>query len=110
MRCSAPMSMADRPARRVPPSHRRAFVARPTRLRPVDGVPGIQLLLPDEVEPVWHAVEELTGVDGTAIPFWAFAWAGGVALARYVLERPDEVRGKRVLDFATGSGLVAIAA
>ena len=44
------------------------------------------------------------------IPFWAFAWAGGLALARHVLDHPDEVRGRRVLDFATGSGLVGIAA
>src|SRR5690606_34648747 len=47
---------------------------------------------------------------GLPPPFWAFAWAGGQALARYILDNPPEVAGKRVVDFATGSGLVAIAA
>ena len=54
--------------------------------------------------------EEELGEIGLPPPFWAFAWAGGQALARYLLDHPDEVAGKRVLDFATGSGLVAIAA
>jgi predicted nicotinamide N-methyase len=62
------------------------------------------------VETLWPATEAALGIDGAPIPFWAFAWAGGLALARYVGEHPDEVRGRRVLDLATGSGLVAIAA
>jgi predicted nicotinamide N-methyase len=99
----------DRP-RRVPLSHRRALVARHTRLRAVPGVPGIRLHLADDAGPVWRATELETGAANAPIPFWAFAWAGGIALARYVLEHPDEVRDRRVLDFATGSGLVAIAA
>ena len=103
------MSTRDRP-RALPLSHRRAFVARHTRLRPVDGVPGIRLHLADEVEPVWRATEEATGEDGAPIPFWAFAWAGGLALARYVDEHPDTVAGREVLDMATGSGLVALVA
>jgi len=103
------MSTRDRP-RPLPLSHRRAFVARHTRLRPVDGVPGIRLHLADEVEPVWRATEEALGVDGAPIPFWAFAWAGGLALARYVDEHPDIVGGHEVLDMATGSGLVALVA
>lgn len=105
----APLVDARQP-RSLPLSHRRAFVRRQTHLRPVDGVDGIRLQLADAVEPVWHAVEQETGVDGAPIPFWAFAWAGGLALARYLQEHPDEVRGRSVLDFATGSGLVAIVA
>ena len=96
--------------RRLPLSHRRAFVARHTRLRPVAGVEAVRLHLADDVEVLWPAVEAELGIDGAPIPFWAFAWAGGLALARHVREHPDEVRGLRVLDFATGSGLVAIAA
>ncbi len=103
------MSTRERP-RPLPLSHRRAFVARHTRLRPVDCVPGLRLHLADEVEPVWRATEEATGVDGAPIPFWAFAWAGGLALARYVDEHPETVAGREVLDMATGSGLVALVA
>ncbi|MFL5687218.1 MAG: class I SAM-dependent methyltransferase, partial [Chloroflexota bacterium] len=58
----------------------------------------------------WHATEETLGVDGAPIPFWAFAWAGGLALSRWLLDHPAEVAGRTVLDFATGSGLVAIVA
>src|SRR5205823_6864003 len=68
------------------------------------------LHLAEDVAPVWQATEAALETAGVPIPFWAFAWAGGLALARYVLEHPDEVRGRSVLDFATGSGLVAIAA
>jgi len=95
---------------RMPLSHRRAFVQRHTRLRDVDGVPGVRLHLADAVDPVWRATEEATGVDGAPIPFWAFAWAGGLALCRWLMDHPDEVTGRDVLDFATGSGLVAIVA
>jgi predicted nicotinamide N-methyase len=99
-----------RDARRLPLSHRRAFVQRHTRLREVEGVSDVRLHLADAVEPVWHAVEETLGIDGAPIPFWAFAWVGGLALARWLQEHPHEVAGRRVLDFATGSGLVAIVA
>jgi predicted nicotinamide N-methyase len=94
----------------TPLSHRRSFVQRHTRLRDVEGLDGIRLHLAVAVEPVWHATEEAAGADGEPIPFWAFAWAGGLALARFVVEHPAEVRGRRVLDFATGSGVVAVAA
>ncbi len=100
---------SDRP-RSIPLSHRRALVAHHTRLRPVAGVPGIRLHLADDAAPVWQATESALESHGAPIPFWAFAWAGGLALARFVLEHPDEVRDRRVLDFATGSGLVGIAA
>jgi predicted nicotinamide N-methyase len=96
--------------RRVPLSYRRAFVRRHTRLRDVEGVRGIRLHLADAVEPVWHATDEALGIDGAPIPFWAFAWAGGLALGRWLQEHPDEVAGRTVLDLATGSGLVAIVA
>ena len=94
----------------MPRSHRRAFVARHTRLRELEGLDGLRLHLADDIETLWPATEEALGIDGAPIPFWAFAWAGGLALARYLQEHPDEVRGRRVLDIATGSGLVAIAA
>ena len=96
--------------RRVPLSHRRALVGRHTRLRPVDGVTEVRLHLADEAAPVWHATEEALGIAGAPIPFWAFAWAGGLAIARFLEEHPDEVRGKQVVDLATGSGLCAIVA
>jgi predicted nicotinamide N-methyase len=95
---------------RPPLSHRRAFVRRHTRLRDVNGLEGIRLHLAEAVEPVWHATEEAVGAEGEPIPFWAFAWAGGLALSRYLQAQPETVRGSRVLDFATGSGLVAITA
>jgi len=94
----------------TPLSHRRSFVQRHTRLRDVEGLDGIRLHLAVAVEPVWRATEEAAGAEGEPIPFWAFAWAGGLALARFVTEHPAEVRDRRVLDFATGSGVVAIAA
>ena len=100
----------DGTPRVLPRSHRRAFVASHTRLRDVDGLPGLRLHLSDDVETLWPATEAALGIDGAPIPFWAFAWAGGIALARHVLEHPEAVQGARVLDFATGSGLVAIAA
>jgi len=73
-------------------------------------VPEISLHLADEAHDLWHRTEEELQQIGLEPPFWAFAWAGGQGLARYVLDHPDCVRGRRVLDFATGSGLVAIAA
>ena len=96
--------------RRVPLSHRRALIARHTRLRPVEGVADVRLHLAAEAGPVWRATEAATGISGAPIPFWAFAWAGGLAIARFLEEYPDEVIGKRVVDLATGSGLCAIVA
>jgi predicted nicotinamide N-methyase len=73
-------------------------------------VPEIRLYLATEVEPIWRKTEEELTREGVPPPYWAFAWAGGQALARYVLDNPVLVRGKRVLDIGSGSGLVAIAA
>ena len=88
----------------------RSFVLRHTRLQRPPHAPELQLRLASEIEPIWRSTEEALRREGVDPPFWAFAWAGGQALARYLLDHPDEVRGRRVLDFATGSGIVAIAA
>lgn len=73
-------------------------------------VPEIRLYLATEVVPLWRATEEELEKIGVPPPYWAFAWAGGQALARYVLDNPAIVAGKRVLDIGSGSGLVALAA
>jgi predicted nicotinamide N-methyase len=62
------------------------------------------------VLPLWHAVQRETGDPDAPLPYWAFAWIGGLALSRYLRDTPDAVRGLRVLDFASGSGLVGIRA
>ncbi|MGL4262532.1 MAG: class I SAM-dependent methyltransferase [Afipia sp.] len=87
-----------------------AFIRANTRLRAVPLTPEISLLLADEAVPLWHKTEEEIGEAGLPPPFWAFAWAGGQALARHVLDNADLVNGKSVLDLASGSGLVGIAA
>jgi predicted nicotinamide N-methyase len=92
------------------PVSRRAFVLRHTRLRPVPGVEEIRLHLADEVLPLCHALQVETGDPDAALPYWAFAWAGGLAIARYLREQPEMVAGRRVFDVAAGSGLCAIAA
>jgi predicted nicotinamide N-methyase len=89
---------------------RAAFIIAHTRLLGVPHAPEIRLHLADEATALWQKTEDELGEIGLPPPFWAFAWAGGQALARYVLDHPEIVRGKRVLDVATGSGLVAIAA
>jgi predicted nicotinamide N-methyase len=73
-------------------------------------VPEIKLYLASEVVPLWRATEEELAEIGVPPPYWAFAWAGGQALARYVLDHPELVDGKRVLDIGAGSGLVGLAA
>ena len=73
-------------------------------------VPEIILYLASEVVPLWRATEDELAKIGVPPPYWAFAWAGGQALARYVLDHPEIVRGKRVLDIGAGSGLVGLAA
>ena len=87
-----------------------AFIHAETRLLPVPHTPEISLHVADEATELWQRTEEELGEIGLPPPFWAFAWAGGQALARYILDHPETVRGRRVLDFASGSGLVAIAA
>jgi predicted nicotinamide N-methyase len=87
-----------------------AFILQNTRLQAVPHAPEISLWLADEITPIWRLTEEELGELGLPPPFWAFAWAGGQAVARWLLDNPSEVAGKTVLDFATGSGLVGIAA
>jgi predicted nicotinamide N-methyase len=91
-------------------SDRKAFIRANTRLTPVPLVPEISLHIADESVAIWLKTEEELDQMGLPPPYWAFAWAGGQALARYVLDHAHEVAGKRVLDLAAGSGLVAIAA
>jgi predicted nicotinamide N-methyase len=73
-------------------------------------VPELRLHLATLVTPLWQATEASLAEQDLPPPFWAFAWAGGQALARHVLDRPDLVKGRRVLDFGAGSGMLAIAA
>jgi len=86
------------------------FLRRNTAITVPPLVPEIRLYLATEVTPIWLATEETLARSGLSPPFWAFAWAGGQALARYLLDHPDEVAGRSVLDFGAGSGLIAIAA
>jgi predicted nicotinamide N-methyase len=95
---------------RPSPANLRAFVRRNTTLRPVPDLPGIRLHTADDVTVMWHlAGAELRLVD-PPLPFWAFPWAGGLAIARYLVDHPEAVAGRRVLDLATGSGLCGIVA
>jgi len=73
-------------------------------------VPEISLYLATEITPIWLATEDTLARSGLPPPYWAFAWAGGQALARFLLDHPERVAGRSVLDFGAGSGLVAIAA
>ncbi len=86
------------------------FIAANTMLIAPPHVPEIRLHLAEESLPIWQKTEEELGEMNVPPPFWAFAWAGGQALARYLLDTPNEVAGKTVLDLGTGSGLTAIAA
>ena len=87
----------------------RAFVLRHTRLSPVPGLPHIRLHLADDVLPLWHAVQIETADPDATVPYWAIAWAGGLAIGRYLGEHPEIAAGRRVFDVASGSGLCAIA-
>ncbi len=94
----------------IPPSARRQFIVANTRLQSPPHTPELTLHLADEVTPIWRMTEEALAEIGLPPPFWAFAWAGGQALARYALDKPDVVSGRAVIDFASGSGIVGIAA
>jgi predicted nicotinamide N-methyase len=91
------------------PAELERFVRERTAPAPVPLVPELRLWQATEVTPLWHATTaQIASWDSS--PFWAFPWVGGQALARYLLDHPDVVRGRRVFDLASGSGLVAIAA
>lgn len=87
-----------------------AFIRENTELLPLVSLPQIKLHIAGESMPIWQRSTEELEAAGIDLPFWAAAWVGGQALACYLLENPQIVRGKRVLDFATGSGIAAIAA
>jgi predicted nicotinamide N-methyase len=89
---------------------REAFILANTTLQRPPHTPELVLHLASEITPIWKLTEEALAEIGLPPPFWAFAWAGGQALARYVLDHPDVVAGRDVIDFAAGSGIVAIAA
>jgi predicted nicotinamide N-methyase len=86
------------------------FVAAQTLVSRAPLVPEIALHLASEITPIWQATEAWLAEQNIEPPFWAFAWPGGQALARAVLDQPALVAGKRVLDFAAGCGIAAIAA
>ncbi len=92
------------------PAQQVEFIRRETRLHCVPHAPEIRLNLADEAVALWQRTEEDLAATGLPPPFWAFAWAGGQALARHVLDEPQLVAGRTVLDVASGSGLVGIAA
>lgn len=89
---------------------RAAFIRARTAIATAPLVPEIRLHLATEVTPLWQATEAELDANGLPPPYWAFAWPGGQALSRYLLDNPHLVRGKRVLDFAAGSGIAALAA
>lgn len=89
---------------------RPSFIEANTTILPVPHAPEISLHVAGEATALWEKTEEELGEIGLPPPFWAFAWAGGQALARYLLDHPHVVADRSVLDFASGSGLVAIAA
>jgi predicted nicotinamide N-methyase len=87
-----------------------AFILSNTEILSPPLVPEVKLHLAHEALPIWQKTEDELGEIGLPPPFWAFAWAGGQALARHILDHPEIVRGRTVLDLASGSGLVGIAA
>jgi predicted nicotinamide N-methyase len=91
-------------------SDRAGFVRAHTTLTRPPLVPEIALHLASEITPIWRATEEWLAARNVDPPYWAFAWPGGQALARHMLDHPDQVGGRRVLDFAAGCGIGAIAA
>lgn len=86
------------------------FIRLNTRLMAPSAVPELQMWLADEVTPLWQATEAWLEARNCPPPYWAFAWAGGQALARYILDNPLSVQGRRVFDFAAGGGIASLAA
>jgi predicted nicotinamide N-methyase len=94
----------------ITPAEAIRFIRANTEIASPPIVPEMKLHLANEITPIWQATEAELAQANVDPPFWAFAWAGGQALARHVLDRPESVRGRRVLDFGAGCGLLAIAA
>ena len=92
------------------PSRLRGFVRAQTVLQPVSGLPGIRLHLAADVMTLCRLTGELLGDPEPDLPYWAFPWAGGLGVARYLVDRPEAVQGRTVLDVAAGSGLCGIVA
>lgn len=92
------------------PSKAHSFILENTKLGFPPLLPEVRLYLADESLPIWKKMEDHLGALNVPPPFWAFAWPGGQALARYILDRPEEIIGRRVIDIGAGSGLTAIAA
>ena len=90
------------------PARLRAFVRRNTSLLPVPGLPGVQLHQAADVMAICALAGAALGQADPPLPFWAFPWAGGLGIARYLVDHPDVVAGRRILDMASGSGLCAI--
>jgi len=105
-----PSSVAPHYCRPVRRATAAEFVLAHTQVRPSPFVPEVRLHLADDSIELWQATAVAVDRGDLAPPFWAFVWAGGQALARHVLDQPDLVAGRTVVDIATGSGLVAIAA
>ncbi|MCC2111337.1 MAG: methyltransferase [Hyphomicrobiales bacterium] len=116
MRCAGTAASGSDPVTEAEPvpgeaiADRYAFVRENTRLISPPLVPEIALHLADDLSPLWRKGEEELAAIGLPSPYWAFAWAGGQALARYLLDNPEIVARQSVLDFGAGSGLGAIAA
>ncbi|MBA2560302.1 MAG: methyltransferase, partial [Propionibacteriales bacterium] len=90
------------------PARLRAFVRRTTRLVEVPDLPGVRLHLGDDAMKICRLAGVELGQPDPPLPYWAFAWSGGLALARHLVDHPEEVASARVLDLASGSGLCAI--
>jgi predicted nicotinamide N-methyase len=92
------------------PADPEAFIRANTALERPAMVPEFRLWLASEYVPIWQATESWLEQQNVDPPYWAFCWPGGQAIARYLLDHPVAVRGKRVIDFAAGSGVSAMAA
>jgi predicted nicotinamide N-methyase len=94
----------------VTPAEQEIFIRTHTQPARAPLVPEFTLQLATEITPIWQATEDWLAQQNIAPPFWAFAWPGGQALARFILDNPAKVAGRRVLDFAAGCGIAALAA
>ena len=99
----------QQPASRLDPGEHARFVTDQTTPASAPLVPELTLHLATEITPIWQATEDWLAQRNVDPPFWAFAWPGGQALARHILDHPAIVAGRRVLDFAAGGGIAAIA-